>query len=1245
MRYFILVLFLSFFIKTTYSQTLKADFTATPTSVCEGDPITFKNTSTGSNISTYTWNFGNGETSTDQNPVYTYPSPGVYTVTLAIQTTGGQADAKVKAGYITVNPKPDPKFTMNGNSCTVPINVTFNNTTNPTAGINFSWNFGNGQNSTQTQPSPVIYSAAGSYTVTLKATNATTGCTKTYTQNVNISNFQADFTTPTVVCAGSPIQLTDNSSAGANVWLWNAGAAGTSSQQNPIFTFATAGTYTVSLSSANSVSGCNASVTKTITVINSTKPTFTSNDTKGCAPVSINFQNTTGATGTYTWNFGDGQSYSGQTPPPHTYSANGSYNVTLVLKDQNGCVDSIKKTAYVVVSNIKANFSAVPVSGCTPLNVVFTNASTTPSTTTSPITSYQWTFGNGQTSTSATPPTQTYTEGKYDVTLIVQSANGCKDTLKKVQYIKVGSKQHADFTYNPANVCVKKDVQFTNTSTIKPGVDTTEVTWNWDFGGDGNSTQKNPKHQFTKDTGYFDVTLVVDYRGCKDTMKKTDIIYIKAPISQYYLQKSLFCNPTSFPVTVQTKDTSKLGIATDLIDVYWKWGDNSQTHIPNSDLHDADKSSTTHSYSTYGAYTVWQIIENHTTGCKDSTSKVVNISKIDAGMTLIDSICKSSQLTIDGSSATSTDAITTWSYTMGNGQTATGNPATYTYNTAGTYTIKQTVTNSVGCTATTTKNPFTVLELPKADFTVVPVTNCAPSQVTVTNTSTKQGNGVNLLSFDWTNMDNNVTQSTTSLGSSPTMYFNGAGTHNIQLVVTDKFGCKSAPLTKSFDLTKPKAQFTIDSIICNGINTTTTNTSTGAPTMTYKWLVDNQNAGTSSELTYKFGDNANSTSVTHQVGLIAIDVNGCKDTMYRTVKVSLPKAKFGYVASAASVNQDGSFTCPPVFMQYTDSSQSIGSVTNWKWDFHDNGNMSTQKNPSNTFVFPGTYSTTLIITDEFGCKDTLTKTDILVIHGPKADPKFMQSPDKCGQMVTFTLGQNSDVVHVDWNFGDGVHQYDTANYTYPYVSAGTYNPSVTIKDASNCEVIYLLDPIIITPNSIVAHFTYSPSEIEYGNTVTFTDNSSSSVAAIVKWDWTIYDNNYVNATNGSINEYMGIPGYHDVTLIVSDQYGCMAKYTETIFVKPKIQLPNVFTPNGDGVNDYFTLDNDFYKEYTIVIVNRWGNVVYTNENQQGMVIWDGKSMEGKQCIDGVYFYKFSGLLKDEKTKVSTEGFVHILGVK
>ncbi len=1222
---------------------LNADFTASSTSICAGEAITFTSTSTGSNITTYTWNFGNGETSNQQNPVYTYPNPGTYTVTLAIQNSGGQADAEVKTGFITVNDAPNPLFSVAGNSCTVPINVTFSNTTNPLSGNDYEWNFGNGTNSTAAQPTAVNYTAAGSYTVTLKATNTATGCTKTYTQSLNISDFQADFTTPTQVCAGSSVQFTDNSSAGANVWLWNADVAGTSTTQNPTFVFPTAGTYTISLTSMNNVSGCSATQSKTIQVIDATKPNFSATDTTGCSPVAVNFQNTTGSAGTYTWLFGDGTTFTGTTPPAHTYTGNGSYNVTLILKDGNGCTDSLTKTNYVVVTDIQADFTANPTGGCTPLEVVFSDTSITPSATTSPITSWQWTFGNGQTSTSATPPTQTYTTGKYNVTLTVGTANGCTATITKNEYIQVGTKQQASFTYAPPSECVKTDIKFTNTSTIDPTIDPNEIKWEWDFGGDGNSSDKDPEHQFTTDTGYFDVTLVVDYRGCKDTMEVTDAIYIKAPLSDFHMKDAVFCNPT-FPVIAETVDESKLGVASDNIDVYWKWGDGTQTHIPNGDLHDTDKSSTTHQYpNTYGDYTVWQIIYNHTTGCTDSMSAVVSISQITGGFSVVDSVCKLSELSIDGSSATSTHPITDWTYDMGDGGVATGNPATYAYPASGTYTIKQTVTNSVGCSASLNKNPFVVLELPIAAFTATPITSCAPSGITIVNNSSTLGNGAPLASFTWTNTDNGSQSVTTNVSSSPNLVFTNKGTNTVSLVVTDAFGCKSDAVEAHFELSKPTASFTIPPVVCNAMPINAASTSFGSQPLTEEWLVDGQSVGAT--LTHQFNDVSSALSVTHNIGLVITDANGCKDTTYMPIQVSLPKPDFNFSASAAAINPDGSFTCPPVFMQYKDSTQSIGNVTAWHWDFNDNGNISVNQDPSNTFVFPGTYSTTLTVTDEYGCTGTITKNNILVIRGPKADPSYIQSNDICGQSVVFDLGPNSDVVSIVWTIGNGDQVLDSTHFTYGFIDAGTFYPSVTVKDASNCETVYPLNPITITPNDIVADFTYSPTEIEMGDNVTFTDASTANVAPIVQWTWTFTDGSQTTSTNANIDQTMPIPGYQDVTLTVTDQFGCKAKVTKSIFVKPKIQLPNVFTPNGDGINDYFTLDYNIYKSYDIYILNRWGNIVYSNEQQQGMVIWDGTALGGKQCIDGVYFYKFKGLLFDEKTEVITEGFIHILGVQ
>jgi len=1238
-----LTLILSILTTFIFAQNPVANFSASSTSVCLGSAIQFTDESTGNGINSYSWNFGNGETSTQQNPNYTYPAAGTYTVTLTVQTSGGQADAEVKVGYITINDAPHPQFSTSGNSCTVPISITFVNQTPSATNVDFSWDFGNGQTSTSANPNPVTYSSVGTYNVSLHATDTVTGCSATFNQAINISNFQADFSAPTTICVGGQATFTDQSTAGANSWQWNAGTAGNSSEQNPTFTFTQPGTYTISLTSMNTTSGCQSAVTKTVQVVQAQTPSFFASDSTGCSPITVQFTNTTGAAGTYEWNFGDGTNFSGQNPTPHQYTGNGNYTVTLAFTDANGCQSSTTKNAYINISSIEADFSAIPLNGCEPLDVVFSDSSTTPNSTNSAITSWNWNFGNGQTSTSQTPPMQTYNEGVYDVSLIITTVNGCKDTIVRPGYIKVGTKQQAGFTYNPTSSCIKTDIHFHNTSVIDPEVDTNDIVWHWDFGGDGTSSEKNPTHSFTTDTGYFDVTLVVDYRGCNDTMKIDSAIYIKAPVSQYYLQQELFCNPT-FPVTVQTVDTSKLGVSTDLIDVYWKWGDGTTTHLGNSELHDSDKSASSHQYSNYGTYTVRQIIENHTTGCVDSLDKSVSISAISAGMSLVDSVCKGSQLSIDGSSATSTDPINDWSYNMGDMGTTSGNPATYAYQTSGTYTVTQTVTNAVGCTATTSK-PIVSLELPTASFSAIPNAGCAPFVLNINNTSHANGNGVPMTDFTWTNTEDNSTQVTHSVSQNPNFVFNSNGQFTLALVVTDAFGCQSSPDSNTVQVTKPTADFSIDSVICNATDFEAMNNSTGEQLLTYQWIVDGSNISTATNLTTQLQDASGALSTNHTITLITIDVNGCKDTLSKTVKMSSPQPFFTYAPQGASVDQNGAYNCPPVFMDYTDQSTSMGAITNWQWDFFDNGNMSTNQNPSNTFVFPGTYSTKLTVTDEYGCTADTTLTDILTIHGPIAHPFYVQPNAQCSQLVTFDLGQNSDIVYVDWSFDDGNHVYDTNHYSYNYMNPGTYNPTVTVKDASDCEVVYPLDPITITPNGLTANFTYSPTEVELGNTVVFTDHSTTTGSPIASWTWTIGQDTYVNSTNEDVSQYMGTPGYYGVTLVVTNQDGCKATYTDSILVDVRLVVPNVFTPNGDGVNDYLTLTYNMFKSFSITILNRWGDVVYANDSKQGLILWDGRTQFGKPCSDGVYFYVLKGILLDGVNTKEAKGFVHLFGPK
>lgn len=1235
-----------------YGQAPNAQFTASPLSVCVGSPVSFTNQSTSSlPIQSYAWDFGDGNSSTTANTSHVYATPGTYTVTLVVVNSAGTADAEVKTNYITVNPIPTASFTTSGNGCTVPFGVTFTNTSSGT-GNTYAWNFGNSQTSTQQNPPVVTYSASGTYNVTLTATNGA-GCQATSTQSLVVSNYTAGISAQSSVCVGQSVSFSDNSTVGANQWSWNFGNGQTSTQENPTFTYNTPGSYTVTLTSQNTSSGCSGTATHSITVLPKPTPSFAADITAGCAPTTVNFTNNSPSGISYNWNFGNGQTFTGQTPPPITYSTNGSFAVTLEMVGDNGCSGSVTINNYIVITNPNAQFLATPLNGCDPLNVTFIENSTTPNPASNPIVGWEWNFGNGSTFSGQFPPVQTFTVGVYDVSLIITTQSGCVDTTTLAEYIKVGLIDQVNFTVDPMIECAKTSIDFTNTTVINAPHDPNEITYDWDFGDNQSSTQENPTHQYVSDTGYYDVTLIVDFRGCKDTLEIQQAVYIKAPISQFSVVNPLTCNPPTLPVSVSVTDNAIHGALSDDIEMIWRWGDGTITVLDDPDLDDTDKGSTSHNYTNYGTYTVKQVIYNYTTGCSDSTTSTVHISQIDAQFTVSnDSVCKNSQLQLNGSSSTTWNQaptphpISSWSYNMGNGQTVNNGPTpSYAYPQAGTFTITLTATNSVGCTDQASFSPVTSLELPLGQITADDNAGCAPFLVNFSNGSSVQGNGVPLDSFTFTFSDENSSQTTTQVSQTVSHTFTTEGNFNATIVATDVFGCNSLPVSTPIVITKPVASFSIPDVVCNNTEVVTVNATTGSAPITYEWFVDNAPVGTNINhtATYNEASNPAINHVDHAYTLIATDVNGCKDTLDQTVTISIPVAIIDFDLNGASVNANGDFTCPPVFGTYGDLTNSYGDVTTWNWVFGD-GKQSSLENPQNTYVFPGVYTISLSIEDEYGCTDDTTLVDYLTIFGPTGEPDWFQVAGQCGQHVNFELNNPANVVNIVWNPGDGSTVNDSTEFTHVYTQVNTFNPTVTLIDQFGCEVIYEMDPVTIPESGLDAFFVPNSTELDLGQTFVF-DDQSSFVAPIVSWYWTFGNGNDTLVANGldqTQTYYLGGPKV--ITLTVVDQNGCFDSYQFVVNVNSDFQMPNVFTPNGDGDNDTYTLILDVFSSFDLLIQNRWGHVVKQQNDMTGIALWDGFDQNGNSCSDGVYFYQISGTLKDG-VPISKNGFVTKIGTK
>jgi len=254
-KYLIFSFLCLFIVACEKNQLPDADFTADPTTITQGGSIQFTDQSTGGPTS-WTWMFGDGQSSAEQHPSHTYNNPGLYTVTL-VASNGDGSNTKTKSDYISVNRNPTPpvaNFEGVPRELSEGGTVEFNDlsTNNPT---NWSWNFGDGGTSTSSDPS-YQYNTEGIYTVSLTVTNDDGSDTETKTNYITVNHvptpLDADFTAnPTTITQGESVQFTDQSTGDPTSWIWMFGDGQSSSEQHPSHTYSDPGFYSVTLTASN----------------------------------------------------------------------------------------------------------------------------------------------------------------------------------------------------------------------------------------------------------------------------------------------------------------------------------------------------------------------------------------------------------------------------------------------------------------------------------------------------------------------------------------------------------------------------------------------------------------------------------------------------------------------------------------------------------------------------------------------------------------------------------------------------------------------------------------------------------------------------------------------------------------------------------------------------------------------------------------------------------------------------------
>ncbi len=1104
-----------------------ASFTNTASPVCKGSGVTFTSTSTAGSgaLSSYIWNFGDGNSGTGSNPTHNYNTNGIYSVSLQVTDANGCTDLEHKSTLIKVQ-GPNANFTFNNViACNPNLRVQFTSATGQN-GATHSWTFGDGGTSTAANPSH-LYTTAGRFTVSHFITD-NLGCTDqvTYTHLVNIGQVSATAASnKDSACLGDPIRFFCGSTNALGV-SWNFANQGTSTQCNPQFVFTTPGVHTVTLT-LTLFNNCVVNATKQVTILPPPAVNFGTPDTLSCDnPHTVNFTNTTVSANptTYRWTFGDG----GQVNlpnPTHTYAGPGNYNVTLYAEDRFGCKASHVKPQYIKVGHLTPSFWGDTIGGCVPRPVLFTNLSSS----NNPITSYFWDFGNGTTSTLQNPPIINYNMiGTYTVKLIVTNSVGCVDSFVLKDYVRVGDSVFPSFTVSDTAICGHEHIQFNSTSTSKSGNITFTV---WSF-GDGNIAPATmPVHQYS-DTGYFDVTLYIHDRGCFDSLRVDSLIRVFPSIAKFD-GNFVGCDT---PHTVQFTNTS---IGADAY--HWDFGTGNPADTSNA-------FTPTFTYTHVGSYTVTLITHNYTTGCSDTASEVVNVQLIDLmGATNITSGCAPLAVTFTGSTVNATS----WLWSFGDGSVSSNFNTQHTFANPGIYSSKLIVFNNIGCRLDTTIAISAYM--PLVNFSVADTSGCAPYQPMVFNNTISISP---VATWAW-----NFGNGTTSGAQNPTPLYTTPGNHTVTLTVTDTHGCQ-ATLTRQqyIYVSDPNANFTVaHPVNCTNNPITFNNISTSQSPLNYLWDMDDGTTSPQPGMVHSYTMNG-----VYQASLTIVDSINCMST--HTVPITIADADIDLLADTTFAS------CPPLLVQFTGVINSPHSFPTWDWDFGD-GNTSGVQSPNNFYINPGSYTVTVKATSGAGCVDSATLAVPITVLGPTGSFTFQPNQGCPDLTVNFTVQDSNTTTNIaDMRDGTLINGAPLLrNFSHTYTIPGTYKPVIILDDGNGCQLpITSPDSVVVHPVPIV-NFGANTQQLCDSGAISFTDFSISN-APIMGWFWDFGDGSTSNAQ--SPTHTYSQPGNYTVKLIVTTIHGCIDSLEKVNFITSS-NLPNAqigLSDTADCVS--FTLSVD-----------------------------------------------------------------------
>ncbi|HMJ70412.1 MAG TPA: PKD domain-containing protein [Cyclobacteriaceae bacterium] len=986
-----------------------------------------------------------------------------------------------------------------------------------------------------------------------------------------VADFTADVTTG---CFPLTVKFTDTSTGSPSSWAWTFGNGNSSPLQNPSAVFSAPGEYEVSLTVSNG--GSPKTKTGFIKVYGPPTVDFSFDATTGCAPLSVNFQDKTstssGSVTNWFWVFGDGGT-SQSANPTYIFQQPGSYTVSLKARNQHGCESTKTVEPAIVVKGPRTAFSPSSIAVCTlPATFSFEDATTG----TGAIT-YQWNFGDGQTSTAASPVHTYNSAASYNVVLKSRDETGCESSI--THKVFAGSEAGVQFTTSPDPVCPGRPVKFTAISTDPI------ASYLWTFGNGKTSTQISPATTY-EEAGVHQVTLkaqMLNHECASIVTQTVDILQPAVPI----LAKSIDCS-LNLTLISNSKFATHVEWYIDDVLVSKSIKLISPIHLP-------------------GNQTV-RLVAFNAAGCDYATEEIVTLIKTPTANFSPDELytCKPDKTPLAGCAPFTVNFVnksvatfgTTYLWTFGDGSTSTATSPTHVFTTKGTYQVTLKASNIHGCFTTKQTTVKVNNVAPVANFDVDKTLACAgepitftdnsqgaefwcwnfgdgwitdgklvvhqyatPGTYTVTLTASNGCNGIatrtNLITiknpnvsflaakacespFDvqLTNLSSNYDALSWDFGDGQTStdltisshHYAAEGQYDLKLIGTNiSTGCTTISLLP-LTIQQVSAQFTVDNEKpCAGIPISFTDESHAA--VKWTWTL-----GPYSSRQPNFSA-ALFTPGNYLATLEVKDSDSCRVEKTIPIEVLNMHSAFSF---------DATSSCENFTVAFKDQSTGTPSPTSWLWEFGD-GQTSIDRNPQHVYTAQGAYDVNLRISNSEG-SCVFTKEDAIEFQVPVPNFSVEKANFCVNEPITFA-NTSERAASFEWFFGDGqTSQLQSPEITYNV--PGPYAVTLFATDAYGCEQ-KIVKPAIVNIVSPIANFSVDKNTGTCPPfTATFKDLSTPEIA---KWQWAFGDGKTSNLKD-PVNIYV-TAGNFNVLLEVTDVNGCRGS-------KESPQFVNVGGPSG-----------------------------------------------------------------------------------